>query len=484
MSKNALYFNRTEGVVMPQDLYYEQTDIARNVFGLYDYLPLVREGELEHLIALINNSPTALSICNKVAAYTVGEGFYLLKEKRVFGEKQSQELTEEQKTTLWRILNRKNSDGDTVLDVCRKAAFDFQALGNTFAQLDVIRDVVFVSHMNANFVRPFRSQTLKTHYFGISPDWAILPYTSTQRTANRETNIPASIVDIPIYPAFTSELWEAEEIEYGIGANAAEVFGFDKSSMLHVKRYSPLMYQWGLPSWISAKHAAELEYRIMKFNVSRFRNGLTTSGLLQVFGDLTEEEKDAYQKDFFDKMTGTGNDFKVIFQILENPELKANWIPFENNYTGYFMELADLAKDRIATAFEFPLSLVQATAGQLGNNQQIRSEFEILYRTKIYDIQQAILTGIVKPYLDTVAEVEGILWLANVELGFLNVVPVSFAGDIDVNEAITKNEAREISGFPALEEPQADTLIEQPQPEAKPVSMAQKFVNFFKRKKP
>jgi hypothetical protein len=32
-------------------------------------------------------------------------------------------------------------------------------------------------------------------------------------------------------------------------------------------------------------------------------------------------------------------------QILENPELKANWVPFEQSYNGYFMELSNIAKD-------------------------------------------------------------------------------------------------------------------------------------------
>jgi hypothetical protein len=235
--------------------------------------------------------------------------------------------------------------------------------------------------------------------------------------------------------------------------------------MLQLKQYSPLMYQWGIPNWIGAKHFVELEYRIAKFNVSRFRNGLTSSGLLQLFGDLTPQEQADYQEAFMEKMTNTGNDFKVIFQILENPELKANWVPFEQSYSGYFMELSEISKDRIATGFEIPLSLVQATPGQLGGNQQIRSEFEILYRTKIYDIQQTILRGIVKPYLDTVAETEGIEFLKSVELDFINIVPVSFAGDLDVNMLLTKTEGREILGYgptlePAIKEEQIQTEAE------------------------
>jgi hypothetical protein len=473
----SMHFNKSENVVMPSDLYLEQTDITRNVFGLFEYLPLIKPGEIEHLIALINNSPTALSICNKVGAYTVGEGFYLLKEKSVFGEMQTQEVTDAQKAILWSILKRKNSDGDNLLDVCRKAAFDFQALGNAFAQLDIVKGVVFISHQNANFVRPFRSMDFKTHYFGVSPDWATQPFAGTQRNTPQrpDSNVPFVVLDVPIYPTFTDEFDSVKEQEFGIGAVRKDI----RSSMLHIKRYSPLMYQWGLSSWISAKHWAELEYRIAKFNVSRFRNGLTTSGLLQVFGEMTDDEKDEYQRKFFEKMTGTENDFKVVFQILENPELKANWVPFENNYTGYFLELSDIAKDRIATAFEIPLSLVQSTPGQLGGNQQIRTEFEVLYNTKIYDIQQKILDGIVRPYLDTVADNEGLFFLKDIELGFKNLVPVSFAGDLDISKVITQNEIREVLGFKAVEAPEADIL---PTEAPAKTSLVNRFRNFFKSK--
>ncbi len=134
----SLNFAATENVVLPQDLYFEIADNTRSVFGLNDYLPFIRTGELEHLLSLIYNSPTAQSICNKVSAYTVGEGFYLKKERSILGDKKLQELTDQEKTILWRILKRKNSDGDTILDVCRKAAFDFQAVGNAFVQLDVV----------------------------------------------------------------------------------------------------------------------------------------------------------------------------------------------------------------------------------------------------------------------------------------------------------------------------------------------------------
>jgi hypothetical protein len=156
------------------------------------------------------------------------------------------------------------------------------------------------------------------------------------------------------------------------------------------------------------------------------------------------------------------------------------WIPMEQSYQGYFMELATLCKEFIAVGMGVPLSLVQATAGQLGNNQQLRSEFELLYNTEIFEIQQTILKHIVKPYLNTVAEQEGKLWLKDVELGFKNIVPVSYKGDLDINRVLTVNDGRELLGYEAIEEQSAEEMIDDDAPRNEGVF--KRFVNWIKRK--
>jgi hypothetical protein len=181
------------------------------------------------------------------------------------------------------------------------------------------------------------------------------------------------------------------------------------------------------------------------------------------------------------KMTNTGNDFKVIFQISENPDLVTKFTPFEQSYQGYFMELATLCKEFIAVGMGVPLSLVQATAGQLGNNQQLRSEFELLYNTEIFEIQQAVLTKIVKPYLDTVADQENKPWLKEVELGFKNIIPVSYKGDLDINKVLTVNDGRDLLGYEAIEEEAAEAMIEEGMQQNS--GAFKRFINWIKRSK-
>ncbi|MHC1629307.1 MAG: phage portal protein [Candidatus Nezhaarchaeales archaeon] len=486
---------RIDSVVRPQDIYREQSETYRAAFDVYDYIPFIEVGELEHLNALVQNSATAQAVLNKIATYTIGHGFTVKDKRMVLGEEVTVELSDEQKTELWEILTRVNHDNETILEICRKSAYDFKQFGNCYGQIDVIpaagENIVYLTHQHTNFVRPYRSRDLKTRFYGISQDWGTVPYilnnsfaslTEAEKAelAQREY-LPSYVHNVPAYPSFNQEdVYSYTDVAGELDEDEQLEDPGIVSSMLHAKQYSPEFYFWGLPDWIGAKHWVELEYRIAKFNVSKFQNGLTPSGILQMFGDLTDDQKKQYIHDMREKMTNTGNDFKVIFQISENPDLVTKWIPTETSYQGFFMELATLCKEFIAVGMGVPLSLVQATPGQLGNNQQIRSEFELLYNTEIFEIQQTILKKIVKPYLDTVAEYENKPWLKEIELDFKNIVPVSYKGDLDVNKLISVNEGRELIGYEAQEEIRAEEMIELDEPQQ--LNAMRRFFNWFKRK--
>jgi len=58
---------RIDPVVRPQDIYRETSETYRAAFDVYDYIPFIEVGELEHLNALIQNSATAQAVINKIA---------------------------------------------------------------------------------------------------------------------------------------------------------------------------------------------------------------------------------------------------------------------------------------------------------------------------------------------------------------------------------------------------------------------------------
>ena len=419
-----------DSVVLPSDIYRERSESNVLLFDEYPYVPFLAVGTLEHFNALLTNSASAQSIINKLVQFTIGEGFFLKKHKTILGDTIAQELTQEQKQILHDVLTRRNAAGNSFIEELKNFTYNKIAFGNAFGEIIASMNGTMAYNKEVTFVRPKRTQDLIVRDFGVSMDWAIATYApyytwnkgQQKARSNGYTSLyeTADVVEIPAYPVFDEE----------------------DRTIVHCSDYAPQMYFWGLPEWKGAKHWIELEYRIAKFNVSKFKNGLTPSGLLQLFGDLTPEEATQYIEDIQNKFTNTGNDWKVLVQVLQNPELKANFQSFEQVSQGYFMELATLCKEFISIGFGFPLSLMQATAGQLGGNQQLRAEFELLYNTKIEAIQQQVMQSFVKPYLESVASYEGHYWMKEIELGFKNIVPVSFKGDLDMNEIYTLDEKR------------------------------------------
>ena len=41
--------------------------------------------------------------------------------------------------------------------------------------------------------------------------------------------------------------------------------------------------------------------------------------------------------------------------------------------------------------------------------------------------------------------------LNKAQLAFINIIPVSFMGDLNISEVLTQNEKREIAGYPPIE---------------------------------
>jgi hypothetical protein len=182
------------------------------------------------------------------------------------------------------------------------------------------------------------------------------------------------------------------------------------------------------------------------------------SGVLQIFGNLTKGEADKYVKTMTDRFTGVDNDFKVLIQILRDPANKANFVPMSNpkEQDGAYLELEKSCKEMICTPMGISTSLLSAkSAGEIGGNQQLRSEFEALYNTVVAKVQNDILQKIVTPYLREAAAVQKDptlkAALLKAEIAFVNVIPVSFMGDLNIAEVLSTNEKREIAGFAPLD---------------------------------
>ena len=165
-----------------------------------------------------------------------------------------------------------------------------------------------------------------------------------------------------------------------------------------------------------------------------FSMSLKNNGYDMISSPLVEDEQGICRMDYKDM----------------DEKLKANWVPMTNEQEGEFLELQELAAAAIVTANRWSKSLAGfATAGQLGTNQQIRQEMEYLQNTVIKQRQNLMLSRIINPFLEVSAEAG--LVTPGIQFAISNSLPVSFIGEISVENALTQDEKREVLGYGLIE---------------------------------
>ena len=400
-------------------------------FSTFDYW------KLDRLQAIVNNSPTTSAIIKQKVAYSCGDGFNVEPAATndilpIVRESRIKEIDLAQAETLNDWAKQVNYNGDNLEDLTAKVFMDLYSFGNCFIELKKLKKgstkAFTMSVLPITYCRPKKApkDQLNPTHVGVSSDFEE-GYAIT----------PQKVVDLPLYPVF-------EKID-----------GIERS-IVHLKFYEPTMQYWGIPDWVSAKIWAELEYRIPKFNQSKFENGFTPSAIISLFGSTDSEEAQEVVNALKNCFTGTGNNSKMFVQALRDETSKADVQILNSQEKGEFMELQAMAAQSIVTAHRWKASLAGIqTAGSLGSNQQIRSEFDVVFTDVIRNVQRKVLNKFLNPALQDAGEWLGYDW-TNLSLDISKAYPVSFAGDIEVTQVLTQDELRKELGFAPLDNPTTD----------------------------
>lgn len=392
---------------------------------------------LKSLIAVVNNSPTLRRIINDKTNMVVGDGFIPMMGRAntmlTTNKTPETELSQGELDAVEQYIDGVNMHRQTLAEVLGVLAFDFDAFGNCYAEMVQGPGFCYLYHVPAYMIGIRKAGPDRVvRSVGIYDNWEEVPLASegTQYATK-------GFREVPIFPAFS----DADET--GL-----------RRSVVHAKQYAAGYFYFGLPEWISALHWAEIEYLIQRFNTSKFENGFMPSGLLQFFGSMSPTEAKGMLDAIERKFTGAGNNHRIFMQVVRDEKLKANWQPMSAEQEGEFMSLQELAASAIVTANRWSKSLAGfATAGQLGTNQQVRQELEYLQNTVIKQRQNTLLSRIINPYLAVCAEA-GTPIPAGLQFGISNSLPVSFMGEISVENALTADEKREVLGYGPLEVPE------------------------------
>ena len=358
-----------------------------------DYIPFGTNNLFpQYLAELKRKSSTHRSVLAQKAVFTSGAKFVTNNE------------------TVKKYIKDVNADGETLRDVFKKLADDYYTFGNSYLEGVLYQGGLNLYHLDATTVRMSKD---KDEVY-VHPDWR------RYNSQKEKTQV------IPLYPSTKGSRF-----------------------VLQFKDYEPTFQFYGLPDYIAALEHVAVDYEIGKWNHTKFKNGFQPSAIVEINGDMGEEEAKKLVREAQKKFVGDGNNGKIMFIVKNGDTSSANVQIIKDDQEGSWIDLQRITDQNIVTAHRWQPSLSGlVSSGKMNNTgSEIRIAYDLAMTTVIKDTSDLLLTGIKK--------------LLFAELGFLPEdlliqyePPISFATQIDPKEVLTINEQRKMldEDLPMLEE--------------------------------
>ena len=302
-----------------------------------------------------------------------------------------------------------NADGESLRDVYKKLADDYYTFGNAYLEGVLYEGGMNLYHVDATTVR--MSKTKKDVY--IHPDWA------RYKMEKKKMNI------LPLYPVVRNNRF-----------------------IIHFKDYEPTFNFYGLPDYVAALEHVAVDYEIGKWNHTKFQNGFQPSAIVEISGDMGEDEAKKMVKEAQKKFVGEGNNGKILFIVKNGDTSPANVQIIKDDQDGSWLDLQKITDQNIITAHRWQPSLSGiVSSGKMNNTgSEIRIAYDLCMTTVVKDTSDMLLNGI-RTLLFKELNYEPEELMIHFE------PPISYITDIDVKEVLTINEQRKLldEDFPLLE---------------------------------
>ncbi len=364
-------------------------------FGVNNLFP-------QELAELSRSASTHRAILSTKVTFSIGEGLRTAQED------------------LSKYLEDVNAFGESMDDVARKVMSDYWKFGNAYIEVVTGNGYCNFYHQDATTARVEKGgKNILLH-----PDW------------EHAVRYPDEMRKIPIYPSFKKD----EKIY---------------RTIIHLTDYESTYFYYGMPDYCAALDHIKIANQIGVYNLTRFKNGFMPSAIIELSADMAESEAQDFIDDAVAKLTGAGDNSKILF-IAKNGDGDATNVNIINDESdGSFMELQAITNDNIISAHRWnpALSGIQV-AGQLGNNQQILTAYDIAMSTVIKEPQQMFLK-IIKKILKIEKQYD------TSDLHFYTKPPVSLLGAINPTDYISIQEGRKVFNLPELSDEEIQKLIEE-----------------------
>lgn len=299
------------------------------------------------------------------------------------------------------------NQGESMREVYGRLMDDYYSFGNGFLQIVKYDGGINMFHIDATKCRISKNQE---HVY-IHPNW------EKYGTSKDDTII------VPIYPKFEKN-----------------------TAIIHFKDYEPTFNYYGLPDFVASLEWLKIDWELQSYNHSKFKNNFTPSAIVEINGDMGEEEAEKLVKDAQQKWTGSDNNSKILFLVKNGDTAPANVTILSDTSDGSFMELQRLTSQNIITSHRWqPAMSGIVSAGKLSSTgNEIRVAWEMVMGTVIKDVEELLFNKIKQVIEETTP-------LDIDDFQILYEPPVSYVSDIVPNQVLTINEQREMLGFESTE---------------------------------
>ena len=322
--------------------------ITEDVKSRYGWVPFGVYGQDDFFQAVnlcYNTSTTNAACIEGIADLIYGKGLYSKNEG--FND------------TLNRLIPQED---------IKRMAFDLKLFGNAAMQIywnDEHTKIIKIYHVPVQTLRAekiFDNPRIQNYYYCV--DW------SDQRKIRDKKKIPA----------------------FGTSSEKMELFW--------MKNYSPNLYYYSLPDWVSAMQFSLVEAELSNLHINNIENGFLPMVMLNMNNGVpAPEERQTIEDLLYAKFTGTNNAGKFMLSFNDDPATKPT-IDVVNidNLHEKFRYVAEYAQDRILVAHRVTSPLLfgirTQNNGFSSQSEEMKTAFSILQTMTIAPFQNLILNSL------------------------------------------------------------------------------------------
>ena len=171
----------------------------------------------------------------------------------------------------------------------------------------------------------------------------------------------------------------------------------EKMEILWVKNYTPNLYYYSLPDWVSAMQYSIVEGELSNLHLNNIENGFLPMVMLNMnSGVPAPEERQTIEDLLYAKFTGTKNAGKFMLSFNDDPTTKPTIDVIQiDNLHEKFQYVAEYAQDRILVAHRITSPLLfgirTANNGFSSQSEEMKTAFSIMQSMTISPFQNLIL---------------------------------------------------------------------------------------------